>query len=157
MGENSFIIQPRRGFTLVEMVMCMVIMVIFTAIAAPRYARSIAHYRVDMAARRLSGDLNWARTLARTQSQSQSVVFNSSASSYTLSNVPNPDNASQTYSVSLSSDPYDSTLTSVSFTNGTLTFTGFGAPSSAGTVVLTCGTFTKTITVSADDGAVSVQ
>jgi prepilin-type N-terminal cleavage/methylation domain-containing protein len=146
------------AFTLVEMVMCMVIMVMFTAIAAPRYATSIAHYRVDVAARRLAGDLNWARALARSSSTSQSVVFNSASSTYTLSNVNNPDNPSQIYSVNLLGDPYKATLTSVSFNGATtLTFDGFGTPSASGTAVITCGSATKTITVNADDGAVSIQ
>lgn len=138
--------------------MCMVIMVIFTAIAAPRYARSIAYWRVDTAARRMAADLNWARSLARTQSASQSVVFSTSNSTYTLSGVNDPDKPTRTYSVNLASDPYKSTLSSVSFGGtSTLTFDGFGSPSSSGTAVLTCGSATKTITVNADDGAVSVQ
>ncbi|HEY1686402.1 MAG TPA: GspH/FimT family pseudopilin [Tepidisphaeraceae bacterium] len=153
-NQNS----QRSGFTVVEMVMCMVIMVIFTAIAAPRYAESIAHYRVDMAARRLSGDLNWARTLARSTSTSVSVSFNTTSSAYTLNGVADPDMPTQTYSVNLLNNPYKSTLSSASFNSATtLTFDGYGSPSSAGSVVLTCGSFTKTISVSADDGAVSVQ
>jgi prepilin-type N-terminal cleavage/methylation domain-containing protein len=158
MGSVRLKYHVPAAFTLVEMVMCMVIMVIFTAIAAPKYAQSIANYRVDVAAKRLAGDLNWARTLARTSSTSQSVVFNSTSSTYTLSNINNPDNPSQIYSVNLLGDPYKSTMTSVSFNGATtLTFDGFGTPSASGTAVLTCGSATKTITVNADDGAVSVQ
>ena len=158
MGSRRLNNHVRPAFTLVELVMCMVLMAIFTAIAAPRYAQSIAHYRVDVAARRLAGDLNWARTLARTSSSSQSVVFNTITSTYTLSNISNPDNPSQTYSVNLLGDPYKATLSSASFNGSTtLSFDGFGTPSATGTAVLTCGSATKTITVNADDGAVSVQ
>ena len=147
-----------RAFTLVEMTMCMVIMLLFAAIAAPRYANSIARYRADMAAKRLAADVNWARALARTGSTSRSITFNTGTSTYTLTGVSNPDSPSSTYSVNLSLSPYKSTITSASFgATSTLTFDGFGTPSNAGTVVITCGATSKTVSVNADDGAVSVQ
>lgn len=160
---RRFLSQTRRqygrtAFTLVELVLCMAILAIFAAIAEPRYMRSISHYHADVAARRLAADLDWARALAKSTSADQVISFDLTHSTYTLAGVADPDNQSQTYSVNLAGSPYQSTLSSASFGGAaTLTFDGFGTPSSSGSATITCGDATKTVTVNADTGAVSVQ
>jgi len=147
----------RKAFTLIELVMVIAIIAVLAAIAMPRYAASLARYRLDAAARRVVADLTMAQTRARITSASQTVTFSTATSQYTLAGMADPEHPSATYAVRLSDDPYSATIYSCSFTNAAVTFNGYGLPDGAGAVIIQSGSMSKTVVVDADTGVASIQ
>ena len=148
----------RRGFTLAELMIVVLIMGILSAATVPKLLDSVAFYSVDAAAKRIKQDLELARRRARSKSVAQSVQFDSNTSTYVLPNVQHIDRSGATYSVNLTRAPYSSSLYSVNFNGSeTVTFNGYGVPSSAGTIEVEAGTYAQTITVDATTGKVTIQ
>jgi type II secretion system protein H len=146
------------GFSLFELVLVLAIMGIMAAIASPRYARSLARYRVDMAARRIAADITLAQARARNTSGSQTITFDTTAEQYSIVGMADPDNRATNYVVNLSEEPYLATLGTVNFNgSSTLTFNGYGDPASSGSITVSTGDTTKTITVSGDTGSVVIR
>jgi prepilin-type N-terminal cleavage/methylation domain-containing protein len=146
------------GFSLIEMAIVMVIVALVGAMALPRYGNAVAHYRLDAAAKRVAADIAMARAQAVTTSNSQTITFTTSTKTYTMSNVTALDNRSTTYSVNLGAEPYKVSLQSVVFGAGTtVTFNAYGAPDNGGSVVVSLGTATKTISVEATTGRTTIQ
>jgi prepilin-type N-terminal cleavage/methylation domain-containing protein len=106
-------VPPQRsvsGFTLIELVLVVAIMLIVAAIAAPRYGQAASRYQADLAAHRVGADLRMARSTARARSASCAVVFFVDANRYQLSGIPAPDGATGDYAVALSAEPYRANL-----------------------------------------------
>jgi Tfp pilus assembly protein FimT len=147
-----------RGLTMIELVMMLTIISVLAAIGVPRYGRSLALDRAQAAAARLAGDINFARTRARTSSLGQSIVFDPATSSYTLPGVTGLSELVSPYKVWLTKDPYAATLLTANFSaSTTLSFDRFGQPSAGGTVTLQSGTMTAGVIVDAATGLASVQ
>lgn len=144
---------PQRAFSLIEVVIVMLIMSIFAAVAAPRFHDSLLYHRVECAARRVKADIDMTRQRARLTSTSQTVAF--ANSSYTASGATSLDRPSNTYTVNLLASPYslDSGVANFGGGSQTLTFDGYGTPSSGGTVVLTANVHSCTVTVDSVTGA----
>ncbi len=146
------------AFSLFELVLVLAIISIMAGIAAPRYARSLARYRADMAARRIAADITLAQARARNTSGSQTITFDTAAKQYSIIGMANPDNRSQSYVVNLADEPYLASLGTVNFNgSSTLTFNGYGDPASSGSITVSTGDTTKTITVSGDTGSVVIR
>jgi len=143
----------RRAFSLVEVTCTVVLMGIMAAMAVPRFSRFVANQQIEAAARRVIADLAYARREARQSSSSRTVTFDVASSSYRLVGVKDLNRVGRDYQVSLNKEPYRVKITSASF-GGTaqIAFNGYGSPSSTGTVVLSVGNLTQTITVDADTG-----
>lgn len=145
------------AFSLVELVLVMAIVGITAAIAAPRYARSIAAYSAQAAADRLRADLETARERAKAASSSYSVLFPVGQSAYDIYPTAAPADLSRRSTVRLDADPYRASITSVNFEGfNVLTFSGFGLPDHGGAVAVTRGVATYTLTVQSGTGAISV-
>src|SRR5688500_4773678 len=78
------------GFSLIEVVMVLGIMVILAGIAAPRMTGSISRQRAMSAARRIASDLEFARSNAMANSASRKVVFSPARGAYAVPGVDNP-------------------------------------------------------------------
>ncbi|MGE5295341.1 MAG: Tfp pilus assembly protein FimT/FimU [Solirubrobacterales bacterium] len=147
-----------KGFSLIEMVLVVAILAIFAAIAAPRYGLAAGRYRLDLAARRVATDLRLAQASAKAASSSRTVVFTPTTDVYQLQSVTAPDGKTGDYTVSLSCEPYRADLSGASFNGASqVTFSGWGLPSSGGTVTLIAGSQQKTITVDGETGQISIQ
>lgn len=145
----------RRAFTIFEMVVVLLIMGIFTAVTAPTFFDSMLFHRVESAARRVKADLELARTQARLTSSNQSITFLSST--YTISNSKHLDKSGSAYYVDLTKQPYLLDSATANFSNvATVSFDGYGTPSSGGTVVLKAKLHTCTVTLDAITGNVTI-
>ena len=145
------------GFSLLELVMVLSIVVILAAVAAPRFASANARYRADFAARRVAADLSLAQTHARSTGTSVTVRFGVDQNRYTLVGVEALDGSGD-YSVNLDQSPYLATLASAEFgDDGDLIFNGWGKTDSAGTLTLTVGHETRTLDVNSPSGEVTIQ
>ena len=147
----------RQGFTLFELVLVLFIFAIIASVAAPRYASAISRFQVDTVARRLVRDLTTARERARSQGANQSVTFTVASDAYTVVGLTGLD-GSANYTVSVSGKPYNASIVSANFGGQTsVLFDGYGVPTSGGTVVLSSGGYTKTVTVNAQTGKAAHQ
>jgi len=140
--------------------MVVVIIGMLAAMAIPRFANSLAHRRVEAAARRIAADLALAQRRAKFTSASQKVTFDVVANSYLLVGVQHLDHPDEAYQVSLSEDPYRAAIVNVDFgatDPEEIVFDGYGVPDSGGTIVVDAGGNQKTVTVDPDTGRASVQ
>jgi type II secretory pathway pseudopilin PulG len=148
-------LRPRCAFSIFELVIVFLIMGILTAVAAPKFFDSLLFHRVETAARRVKADLELARTQARLTSASQSITFVNSV--YTLSNAKGLDKLSAVYSVDLKKQPYSLDSATANFSNlATVSFDGYGTPSSGGTVVLTAKSHSCTVILNGTTGDVTI-
>ncbi len=147
----------RCGFTLMEMTLVIAIIGIIVGIGAPKYANAVAHYRAETAANRVAADLAAAQSQAQSTSKTQTVVFNTSTSTYALP-VKELNNSASTTTVDLTGGQYLARLASVNFnSNSQVTFDIYGKPDNGGSVVVQVGAWMKTVVLDPDSGKASVQ
>ncbi len=138
--------RTRCAFSMIELVIVVLIMSIFGAVAAPKFMDSLLFHRVESAVRRVKADIDYARQRARLTSTTQTVTF--SGSTYTVSGIKSLDLNSSTYTVNLTRTPYSLDSATANFGGSqVLSFDGYGSPTSGGTVVLTAKSHQCTITV----------
>ncbi len=152
-------IRLHPGFSVLELVLVLGIIVVFAGVASPRFANATMRYRMDMAARRIAADLALAQSNARITGSNQAVVFDVAANQVQLTGYADPDHPSLTYTIRLGDSPYQATLVSADFDGGgsTLTFTAFGVPLGGGSVVVQVGSVQRTVLVNGVTGKASVQ
>jgi prepilin-type N-terminal cleavage/methylation domain-containing protein len=139
---------PRDAYTLVELVVVVLLLGIFAAVAAPKYGEAHTSYKVNCAARRIAADLRLARDYAERLSQTETVDFNAANESYAMSTMKNPDRPAVAYSVSLATSQYPVDITSAVFGAGdAVSFDMYGRPNNSGSVVIQSKTYQRTIQV----------
>ncbi|MHC4518140.1 MAG: GspH/FimT family pseudopilin [Planctomycetota bacterium] len=146
------------GFSLLEVVLVVAILVTFAAIALPRYGGAVARHRADLAARRVVTDLVQAQAFAQTTSAACTVSFSAATEQYDLLGVPSFDGNSADYRVDLSVDPYEAKLVSVDLGGDSqVVFDGWGMPDSGGTIVVSSGVEQRTVVIDGSSGQVTIQ
>ncbi len=147
--------RSRRGFTLVDLTLTLLILGIVTATATPKLSATVLRYQVDAAARRVEADINYVQGHARYTSAPCSLTFTASPPSYTTTGVAQINNSGQAYAVNLNTIGYSVAL-SASLNGGTtLSYTASGVPQAgsplvaltSGTITITSGNQTKTVTI----------
>lgn len=147
-GERPAFRYARPAFTYIELVLSLVIITMFAAVAVPRYANFTAQQRCQAAVRRIVTDLALAKRHAQLTSTSQSVTFSVIGDSYAVSNLTDLNHRAQPYVVALAEEPYLANVLEASLGgNKTIVFDGFGMPDSGGTIRLRIGAYEQTITI----------
>jgi len=154
------VIHRSAGFSLVELTMVVAIVAIVSAIAVPRLSNATVRYQLDAAARRLTGDIEYAQQEAIASSSSRTLTFNFLGMSYTITKRDSSGNASVVSVISLNDGPYRASSLTASIAGNTSTpiiFDGFGKPNGAGTIQLKLGAETRIITMDGITGRLSVR
>ena len=147
----------RGGFSILELVLILAIIAVVAAIAAPRYASSLANYRCEAAAQRIIRDLGVARAEARSGSTNITVTFDAASNNYGIAGVASLESASAPASVTLSDAPYYAQLVSAAFGGDeVVTFDGYGLPDSGGTVVVGVGGVTRNVVLDGQSGLADI-
>ncbi|MDI9433397.1 MAG: GspH/FimT family protein [Planctomycetota bacterium] len=152
------------GFTLIELLIVIVIIGITAAIAVPLIS-SAASMQIRAAGGIVAADLEYAKSMAITTGQSHSVVFDPANESYS---IKDPNGTVIDHPITQKVNGYivdfaaDGRLDRVdlfntSFSDDTVTFNSLGSPDNGGNVVLQAGGISRTVTVEAVTGFISVS
>jgi prepilin-type N-terminal cleavage/methylation domain-containing protein len=144
----------RRGFSLVEMVIVVLIIGIVALATIPRYQDYWTRHSLQSACQRVAADLRHAQSHAMSTSQNVDVNFSVSPDdSYSIPSLDSEANALLVYSVNVNGVPYRSSIHSANFDgDAVVVFNPFGIPDSAGSVTLSAGGFIQSVLVSATGG-----
>ena len=168
------IFEHKDGFTLTEIIVVLIILVIAAVLAIPMLG-SAADMQLRSAANMIAADLEYAKSLAITRQQNFSVVFSSASDSYEVRDqtgtaIDNPRRPGSPLAVVFPSDSRVSRvdITGVDFDSDasqTITFDYLGSPYSgattasplnSGEVTLQSDTLTMTVDVEPVTGYVTI-
>jgi prepilin-type N-terminal cleavage/methylation domain-containing protein len=147
----------RSAFSLAELAIVVLIIGVLAAVAVPTFFDSLLFHQVESAARRVKSDLELARQTARLTSTTQSLTFTGPA--YTLSSgIQSLDNPLADYVVDLSAAPFYLEKVIADFNgDGAVSFDGYGAPNSGGTIELELKSLKCTVTLDEVTGEVTID
>lgn len=145
----------RRGFTLLELIVVVAIIAMLSAVAIPRFGRSLARERCAAASRRIVADLALARRVAQARSATITVAF-SDNTGYAIAGLADRNRVGSAYSVSLVKEPYLMTTVKASFGGATsVSFDAYGVPNSAGAIRVGAGEYQYNVTLDVNSGVAS--
>ncbi|MHC4158266.1 MAG: GspH/FimT family protein [Planctomycetota bacterium] len=159
----------RRGFTMAEILIVMAIIAIAALIMIPMIG-SAASMQLHSAANMIAADLEYAKSMAISRSQTFSVVFNTTEDSYRIENqngdtIGHPVKKGFDYVIDLQDAGLDKVdISSVNFdTTGTIKFDYVGSPYNGndnalnnGLITLQAAGVTTTVAVEPVTGFISV-
>jgi Tfp pilus assembly protein FimT len=130
-GNRKKSMKSQKGFTLMEALITISIIIIVTTIAVPQFQRMARNGNLRAAARDITGDFANMRERAISENQNFSIVFDQAHNNYTVPGIATPKSPA-TIAGEIS-------ITGVTFANGgsTLTFRTRGTISPTGTNTIT--------------------
>ncbi|HUG67602.1 MAG TPA: GspH/FimT family pseudopilin [Pirellulaceae bacterium] len=147
----------RRGFTLADLMITVLIIGILSAVSTPRMIDTFSELQLEAAAKQVASDLRYARQCAKTGGRNQSVTFNPGNNSYELNGMKDIFRSSKPFVVVLPNSSYPANINSATFGAGAVvTFDMYGRPDNGGAVVVGKDGATKTVQVNATTGEVSI-
>jgi prepilin-type N-terminal cleavage/methylation domain-containing protein len=151
------------GFTFIELMLVVLIIGIAAGIVVPMMS-SAGSLQVRAAANMVAADLEYAKSMAISRTQSYSVEFNTTNESYEILDpnndpVPHPVKKGFDYVVDFGNDGRldQVDIADVNFPNDKVTFDYLGSPDNGGGVTLQAGGVTKTVNVEPVTGFISVS
>ena len=147
--------QARRGFSLVELIVVIVIIATLGAIAAPRFASADTSFRTSGAAHQLADAIRDAATQARNRSKSVRIRINATSNSFNAA-VISPLEYIALYNTT--DRPFKIDIIAVQFADSStsLTVNGFGVYSTSVNIKIGVGKAIQTVMVDADSGTVTI-
>jgi len=151
-------ITSRRGFSIVEVVIVVVIIGVTAVIAMPRYGNSIRRYRLESSAQRLISDFDRIVEDARRSRETRTLVIDVAADTWSVDDLVDLDGKGANYTMDISSDPYHADIIGADF-DGTakVVIDKFGRPAASGTVTLEVGGRKMTVKFNRSTGTAEVQ
>jgi type II secretion system protein H len=152
------------GFTMVEIVLVMVIIVMVAAIATPRMGGYLDNRSVESLSRRIALDLAMARSEAirrRTDVTVRFDVVNGYYEFVSITDIKTPDGIRSSYRVDFGEGAaYKAKVDLVEFEGDEpteITYDPFGQPSGVGGVLVTSGDVSRIVKIDEDKGGAVVQ
>ena len=158
-NRSSRSLRP-RGFSLVELLVCICVLGSVASLAAPYLGTMLQNYHLQASARQLVTDLQLAKMKAVAQKVQYLVAFDTANNRYSIS-MGNSSFGSTTWtqmgifrSLSDPTNPYYSRGVTLAdnFASGTVIFSPTGQASGTGVSTLTASGYTKTVTVTLAGG-----
>lgn len=144
-----------RGFTLLELAMVSVIVIIMGLIVIPRIASFINVRDLETEGKKLRAKIRETQQLAITKQKTYRLKFDLDNESYDIEYDPGTGSYTLVEPVKLESGI---DINSTTFTSNTVSFDYFGAPSQAGNIVLRDSKGnTSTIDIASATGRVKIQ
>ena len=162
--ENQNLIFRSSGFTLIELIAVIVIIIIAAMLAIPMFS-SAAGMQVRAAADMIAADLEYAKSMAISRQKTYTVVFDEAAESYDIRDEGGIISHPVTHGDYLVNFGADSRVDRVNIVDAdfgsseqvSFTYLGSPDPDNGGTVTLSADTETMTVTVEAVTGYVSIS
>ena len=139
------------GFTLLELIVAITVMVAAAAVATPAFNDALQRHRIDRAAARVVDDLHLARRSAQRTGQTVQVRFSSAANSVAVLNLPDFERTSQKQSLDLEAAYQTRVLTVQLDDSDGVDVNGYGLFQTTGLVTLQSGSEQRTIVVGLED------
>jgi len=160
--ENQNLSFKNRGFTLIELIAVIVIIAIAAMLAIPMFG-SAASAQIRAAADMVAADLEYAKSMAISRQKTYTVTFDESAESYSITDESGIISHPVTHKDYVVNFKEDGRVNKVNIVDADfasseqVSFTYLGSPDNGGSVTLSGGTKTMTITVEAVTGYVSIS
>lgn len=151
----------RKGFTFVEAVIVISLLIVMAALAALPLISDVTLTKAGAVADKLKADLRYAQNLAMTRNQRTRVTFQTNGYAVTQGGVPVADPATGgSLSVTLNAGEYAGvTITAIGFSGNYVEFDTLGAPHDSAGPLATAKSITisggRTVTVAAQTGRVN--
>jgi prepilin-type N-terminal cleavage/methylation domain-containing protein len=170
-GSRYEVPEPDGGFSFIEILIVIVILAIAAMTVVPMMS-SAGSMQIRSAANMIAADLEYAKSMAISRGQRYSVVFDETTESYQIEDqngnvIPHPVQKGSNYVIDFGSDgrldrvnivdaDFDAT-NEIKFDYLGSPYSGNDTPLNSGVIDLQAGSITRTVTVEAVTGYISIS